>query len=280
MSDKQRRGFSPTRRGAAEQEAASSLSPVRSGRGQPAGGVTGVVGQAHDAGAGAGVVHGGSSGNSGGGAKSGSNTATPGSAAPVAAEAVSEKGPDAVEANRVDADTLQQPAVTSSSSAASPAASFSVATNPVGTTGVVDRGTTVSGRKRAAAAAKAKAREQEAAAVAAAAEAKQLEASSSLPQMSRAEKKSRQAMEKLGLRTVKGVFRMTMRTTTGVVFVVKAPDVFKHPQQVRMCLSSGLREKYLLVIIWVAGRKIEAVPVWTRALSCGSLQHLDAEDAV
>lgn len=76
-----------------------------------------------------------------------------------------------------------------------------------------------------AAAAKTK-REQEAAAVAmAAAE------PPSAPQ-NRAERKSRQAVEKLGLRTVKGVFRMTMKTSNGVVFVVKRPDVFKHPQQV------------------------------------------------
>lgn len=94
--------------------------------------------------------------------------------------------------------------------------------------------TTVSGRKRAAAAAKAKARELEAAAAAAEAKKQQEASSSSFAQMSRAEKKSRQAVEKLGLRTVKGVFRMTMRTTNGVVFVVKAPDVFKHPQQARL----------------------------------------------
>lgn len=48
----------------------------------------------------------------------------------------------------------------------------------------------------------------------------------------RAERKSRLAMEKLGLRAVDGVFRMTMRTSGGAVFVVKSPDVFKHPQQV------------------------------------------------
>ncbi|CAM9495821.1 unnamed protein product, partial [Scytosiphon promiscuus] len=52
-----------------------------------------------------------------------------------------------------------------------------------------------------------------------------------LAQMNRAERKSRQAMEKLGLRSVSGVFRMTMKTTNGVVFIVKAPDVFKHPKK-------------------------------------------------
>ncbi|CAN0393078.1 unnamed protein product, partial [Hapterophycus canaliculatus] len=53
-------------------------------------------------------------------------------------------------------------------------------------------------------------------------------------QMNRAERKSRQAMEKLGLRAVKGVFRMTVKTSNGVVFVVKAPDVFKQPRKVNV----------------------------------------------
>lgn len=54
----------------------------------------------------------------------------------------------------------------------------------------------------------------------------------------RAERKSRQAMAKLGLRTVAGVFRVTMKTSNGHIFVVKEPDVFKHPQQV---MSNFLR---------------------------------------
>lgn len=54
--------------------------------------------------------------------------------------------------------------------------------------------------------------------------------------LSRAERKSRQALDKVGLRPVPGgVFRMTMKASNGVVFVVKDPDVFKHPKQV--CLT-------------------------------------------
>ena len=256
-SPKQRRAFSPTRRrggAAAEQEtAASSLSPARPGRGQPAGGeVTGVVEQAtHDAGAAAGA---GSAEND----VAGDNAATgaaPAAAAAAAADAVpvSEKVTGRAETKEVAAGTpqqqqqQQQQMVVSSSSAASSAAPGSVNATPLAPAGaaaaavasprVVERETTVSSRKRAAAAAKGKAREQEAAAAAvAAAEAKQQEGPTAFAQMSRAEKKSRQAVEKLGLRTVKGVFRMTMRTTNGVVFVVKAPDVFKHPQQVCVCV--------------------------------------------
>eukprot|EP00752_Nemacystus_decipiens_P002606 g2439.t1 len=256
----QRRAFSPTRRGAtssAEQEVAdsSALSPAPSGRGLPAGVVTGVVGQAGDAAAaaGAGVVpsvssvsssssSGGIGGGSIKGAKSGGGHVS-GQATPLGlVMAVSGKATGAAETNQTAAETQQQPQqqqqqAVSSGSPASSCAPVSLGTNPsapaAATPRVAERETTVSGRKRAAAAAKAKAK-QEAAAVAAAAEAKnqqQREASSSLAPMSRAEKKSRQAVEKLGLRAVKGVFRMTMRTTNGVVFVVKTPDVFKHPQQ-------------------------------------------------
>ncbi|CAM9349024.1 unnamed protein product, partial [Discosporangium mesarthrocarpum] len=39
------------------------------------------------------------------------------------------------------------------------------------------------------------------------------------------------AMEKLGLKPVRGVIRTTLRAANGVVFVVKNPDVFKHPAQ-------------------------------------------------
>lgn len=55
----------------------------------------------------------------------------------------------------------------------------------------------------------------------------------------RAERKSRQAMNKLGLRAVPGgVYRMEMKMSHGVVFAVKNPDVFKHPRQV-LCVIDG-----------------------------------------
>lgn len=74
--------------------------------------------------------------------------------------------------------------------------------------------------------------EQKAAAASASASAVGAMGEADGPVQSRAERKSRQAMHKLGLRTVEGVFRMTMKTSNGVVFIVKSPDVFKHPQQV------------------------------------------------
>ncbi|CBJ28674.1 nascent polypeptide associated complex alpha [Ectocarpus siliculosus] len=105
---------------------------------------------------------------------------------------------------------------------------------PAATLPTVEAETTkATGRQKAMAKVKAKQQEEEAAAAAAAAAAEPAaqEAVPPLAHMNRAERKSRQAVEKLGLRAVKGVFRMTMRTTNGVVFVVKAPDVFRHPRQ-------------------------------------------------
>ena len=48
----------------------------------------------------------------------------------------------------------------------------------------------------------------------------------------RVERKSRQALAKLGLRAVSGVFCVTMKASNGDLLIVEKPDVFKHPQQV------------------------------------------------
>mmetsp|Transcript_24531 Transcript_24531/g.67921 ORF Transcript_24531/g.67921 Transcript_24531/m.67921 type:complete len:215 (+) Transcript_24531:122-766(+) len=45
----------------------------------------------------------------------------------------------------------------------------------------------------------------------------------------RNEKKSRKAMQKLGMRTVPGVLRVTVKKSKNVLFVINKPDVFKSP---------------------------------------------------
>ena len=45
----------------------------------------------------------------------------------------------------------------------------------------------------------------------------------------RAEKKSRKAMAKLGLRPVPGILRVTVKKSKNVLFVISKPDVFKSP---------------------------------------------------
>ncbi len=215
-SNTRRRPVSPHRRGLAEQQQQqqqqpkAGLSPTRSGEygRETAGGgaVTGIVGPTDAAVAASGIAPSSGSSSVGG--------------FPATAEAAPASG---MTADAVGT-TKEQVAAPSSSvvSSAAPAAAEPTAVG-------AGKEKTVSGRKKAAA--RAKAKQREAAAVAAAAAATPLPSSSST-HMSRAERKSRQAMEKLGLRTVKGVFRMTMKTSNGVVFVVKSPDVFKHPQQV------------------------------------------------
>mmetsp|Transcript_129441 Transcript_129441/g.182495 ORF Transcript_129441/g.182495 Transcript_129441/m.182495 type:complete len:213 (-) Transcript_129441:91-729(-) len=46
---------------------------------------------------------------------------------------------------------------------------------------------------------------------------------------SRSEKKARKAMSKLGLKTITGVNRVTIRKSKNILFVVQKPDVYKSP---------------------------------------------------
>ena len=44
---------------------------------------------------------------------------------------------------------------------------------------------------------------------------------------SRSEKKSRKAMQKLGMKPVTGVMRVTVKKSKNILFVISKPDVFK-----------------------------------------------------
>merc|ERR1719421_1816836 len=44
---------------------------------------------------------------------------------------------------------------------------------------------------------------------------------------SRSEKKSRKAMQKLGMKPVPGIIRVTIKKSKNILFVIKSPDVFK-----------------------------------------------------
>ncbi|KAL3791252.1 hypothetical protein HJC23_000869 [Cyclotella cryptica] len=45
----------------------------------------------------------------------------------------------------------------------------------------------------------------------------------------RAEKKSRKAMQKLGMRPIPGIYRMAVKKSSQVLFVINRPDVYKSP---------------------------------------------------
>merc|ERR1712216_946706 len=46
---------------------------------------------------------------------------------------------------------------------------------------------------------------------------------------SRSEKKSRKAMQKLGMKPVPGIMRVTVKKSKNILFVIPKPDVFKSP---------------------------------------------------
>ena len=46
----------------------------------------------------------------------------------------------------------------------------------------------------------------------------------------RSEKKSRKAMQKLGLKKVDGIHRVTVKKSKNILFVIQKPDVYKSPQ--------------------------------------------------
>eukprot|EP00745_Piridium_sociabile_P024862 TRINITY_DN39380_c0_g1_i1.p1 TRINITY_DN39380_c0_g1~~TRINITY_DN39380_c0_g1_i1.p1 ORF type:complete len:201 (-),score=38.77 TRINITY_DN39380_c0_g1_i1:127-729(-) len=45
----------------------------------------------------------------------------------------------------------------------------------------------------------------------------------------RSEKKSRKAIQKLGMKSVPGIFRVTVRKNKNILFVINKPDVYKSP---------------------------------------------------
>merc|ERR1711934_656085 len=51
--------------------------------------------------------------------------------------------------------------------------------------------------------------------------------SSGKSKQSRSEKKSRKAMQKLGMKPVPGIVRVTVKKSKNILFVIKDPDVFK-----------------------------------------------------
>merc|ERR1712078_164817 len=53
------------------------------------------------------------------------------------------------------------------------------------------------------------------------------DAAGSKGKQSRSEKKSRKAMQKLGMKPVPGIIRVTVKKSKNILFVIKEPDVFK-----------------------------------------------------
>mmetsp|Transcript_10417 Transcript_10417/g.16817 ORF Transcript_10417/g.16817 Transcript_10417/m.16817 type:complete len:135 (-) Transcript_10417:521-925(-) len=56
-----------------------------------------------------------------------------------------------------------------------------------------------------------------------------VEGGKSRGKQNRSEKKARKAMQKLGMKPVPGIVRVTVKKAKNILFVISAPDVFKSP---------------------------------------------------
>ena len=69
----------------------------------------------------------------------------------------------------------------------------------------------------------------------------------------RSEKKSRKAMQKLGMKPVDGIVRVTVKKSKNILFVISKPDVFKSPASDTYIIfgevrSQPFRPKFFLLL--------------------------------
>ena len=64
---------------------------------------------------------------------------------------------------------------------------------------------------------------------------------------SRSEKKARKAMSKLGLKSISGVSRVTIRKSKNILFVITKPDVYKNPASDTYIVFGEAKVRYILV---------------------------------
>merc|ERR1719473_1012075 len=57
------------------------------------------------------------------------------------------------------------------------------------------------------------------------------------PKLNRGEKKCRKALQKLGMKSVEGFTRISLRKRDGVIFVMNEPDVFKSTENSYCCFG-------------------------------------------
>ena len=68
---------------------------------------------------------------------------------------------------------------------------------------------------------------------------------------SRSEKKARKAMSKLGLKSVTGVSRVTIRKSKNILFVVNKPDVYKSPAGDTYIVFGEAKVSSIALFIWI-----------------------------
>jgi nascent polypeptide-associated complex subunit alpha len=73
---------------------------------------------------------------------------------------------------------------------------------------------------------------------------------------SRAEKKARKALLKLGLKPVPGIARVTVRKAKNILFVIARPEVYKNPSSDTYIVFGEVKVRmYLMCVNSMCGRK-------------------------
>ena len=95
----------------------------------------------------------------------------------------------------------------------------------------------------------------------------------------RAEKKARKAMQKLGMRPVAGVTRVTVKKSKNVLFVIQKPDVFKSPNADAYVVFGEAKSEDLAAQSQAAAAKQFRVPQ-PEAAAASPAAPEESEDAV
>lgn len=100
----------------------------------------------------------------------------------------------------------------------------------------------------------------------------------------RNEKKSRKAMQKLGMRPVPGILRVTVKKSKNVLFVINKPDVFKSPTADTYVVFGEAKSEDLSSASQAAAaqqfRKPQEMPAAAAAAPSGPAAEEDADEEV
>ena len=83
---------------------------------------------------------------------------------------------------------------------------------------------------------------------------------------SRSEKKSRKAMQKLGMKPVPGIIRCTVKKSKNILFVISKPDVFKSPASDTYIIFGEVRD--CSALLHCSARLCRVVPPSVWGIQC------------
>lgn len=94
---------------------------------------------------------------------------------------------------------------------------------------------------------------------------------------SRSEKKSRKAMQKLGMKPVPGIIRVTVKKSKNILFVITKPDVFKSPASDTYIIFGEAKIEDLSAQAQSAAAEQFKAPDITKPLGGGIVEAADAK---